>query len=331
MSADEMKRYYTEDYSGEYSASETIARDMARQRIAFLRKHIDLSGVRTALEIGCAQGEFLSELALLGIDAEGLEPSRAMAALGRQAYGVKITDGVYDDFPDRRAHYDLIAMFHVLEHVSDPLGTLVRIRGELRTGGHLLLEVPTMGDCQLAIVFKTIHPTTFVAETLSAMLVKAGFEIMAVSEKGYHIQALARPARESVKPALPDARAISARIDHYLAKRRRVIDRIVGTMERLTRRGEGAVYGAGLNTLDLDQVFPLARLKLNAIFDADPRKQGRKMLGLEIRSPEALGDWKGGYIIISSYAFQSEILHSLKYLEAKGVELVTLYEMNDHG
>lgn len=330
MSADEMKKLYSDDYSDEYSASETIGRDMARGRIAFLQQQLDLSQVETALEIGCARGEFLSELNLAGIPAEGVEPSQIMAGLGRNTYGVSITDGVYDDFPVRPGYYDLISMFHVLEHVSDPLATLQRIKKELKPDGRLFLEVPTIADCQLAIVFKTIHPTTFVAATLNAMLVKAGFDVLHTAENGYHLRIFAKPASRLTTPILPAADIIKARVQMYLTDRRRVIEAILDKMQSLIHKGTGAIYGAGLNTLDLDQVFPLKQLKLDAVFDSDIRKHGKTILGLPIQHPAALQDWNGEYVIISSYAFQTEIVRQLEFLKMRGVDLITLYDLNGH-
>jgi 2-polyprenyl-3-methyl-5-hydroxy-6-metoxy-1,4-benzoquinol methylase len=330
MSAEEMKKLYIDDYSSEYSASETIGRDMARSRIAFLQQQIDLVRVETALEIGCARGEFLSELNRAGIPAEGVEPSQAMAGLGRNTYGVKITGGVYDDFPVHPEYYDLISMFHVLEHVPNPLATLQRIKKELKPDGRLFLEVPTIADCQLSIVFKTIHPTTFVAATLNAMLVEAGFDVLHIAENGYHLRIFAKPASRLTAPIRPVADVIKARVHTYLTERRRVIEGILNKMQCLIHKGTGAIYGAGLNTLDLDQVFPLKQLKLDAIFDRDTRKHGNTILGLPIQDPATLQDWNGDYIIISSYAFQAEIMRQLEFLKARGIDLITLYELNDH-
>ncbi|PTN34150.1 class I SAM-dependent methyltransferase [Desulfonatronum sp. SC1] len=330
MSAEEMKKFYVDDYSGNYSASETIGRDMARGRIAFLQQQIDISKVETALEIGCAKGEFLSELNIAGVPAEGVEPSQAMAGLGSNTYGVKITGSVYDDFPLRPGYYDLMSMFHVLEHVSDPLSMLQRIKKELKPDGYLFLEVPTIAECQLAIVFKAIHPTTFVAETLTAMLVEAEFEVLHSAENGYHLRVLAKPASLPATPIYPAADVVKTRVYTYLAERRRVVEGILGKMQCLIHKGTGAIYGAGLNTLDLDLVFPLKQLKLDAVFDSDTRKHGNTILGLPIQDPAALQDWNGEYVIISSYAFQAEIVRQLEYLKARGVELITLYEWNGH-
>ncbi len=326
MSPAEMQDFYASEYSGEYSASETISRELARQRLEVLRKWMDLDRAAPVLEIGCAQGEFLSELSALGIEAQGVEPSRSMAAEGRDGYGVKILTGIYDDLPVRSQAYGLISLFHVLEHVADPLATLRRIRHEIRPDGHLFLEVPTLGDCQLALVFKTIHPTTFVRETLQAMLALAGFDPVIVEERGYHLRVLARPDSPKNQVRWPDALIVRERVNTYLAKRRGIIDKITEKLEKLVGRSGGGIYGAGLNTLDLDQIFPLSRLRLEAAFDADPRKQGREILGLKIHPPEEVGKWQGRYLIVSSYAFQEQICQQLDFLRERGVELVTLYD-----
>ena len=326
MNAEDMRAFYASQYSGEYSASETISRDLAQQRIAALKKQLDLDRAAPVLEIGCAQGEFLAEVSALGIEAQGVEPSQAMAAHGREHYGLDILTGVYDDHPEQPRGYGLICLFHVLEHVADPLATLRRIRREVRPDGYLFLEVPTLGDCQLALVFKTIHPTTFVRATLEAMLALAGFTPLLVEERGYHLRVLASPGNAQKHVSLPDAAAVRERVVSYLARRRRIIERMQDRLERLIGRPGGAIYGAGLNTLDLDQVFPLKQLQLDAAFDLDPRKQGQEILGLPIRSPDELKNWDGRYLIVSSYAFQEEICQQLHPLRKRGIDLVTLYE-----
>lgn len=326
MTAEEMSDFYASEYSDEYSASETISRDLAKERIEILKSKIDLSNAAPVLEVGCAQGEFLAEINSLGIMAQGVEPSRAMAAQGRDSYGLNITTGVYDDLHEQPQKYGLICMFHVLEHVANPLVTLKRIRREIKNNGHLFLEVPTLGDCQLALVFKKIHPTTFVRETLEAMLALAGFVPSLVEERGYHLRMLAKPTEPKDQVPLPNALTVRNQVLNYLTKRRDIIENIQVTLNILVGKPGGAIYGAGLNTLDLNQVFPLSQLQLEGAFDSDPRKQGRKILGLTIYPPDNLRTWHGQYLIISSYAFQEEICRQLHYLEAKGIELVTLYK-----
>lgn len=326
MTSAEMHDFYASEYSGEYSASEAISRELARQRLEVLKKNIDFGRAAPVLEVGCAQGEFLAEISALGIPSEGVEPSQTMAAHGRDKYRVNVLTGVYTDLPERLQYYGLICLFHVLEHLPDPLATLRRIRREVRPDGYLFLEVPTLGNCQLALIFKTIHPTTFVRETLEAMLTLAGFAPLLIEERGYHLRVLAKPSEPKAQVTFPDASIVRARVSQYLAKRLVIIGNILGKLEQLIGRPGGAIYGAGLNTLDLDLVFPLRQLQLEAAFDADQQKQGRDILGMTIRPPADLLHWQGNYLIISSYAFQEEICLQLRYLQERGVELITLYD-----
>ncbi|OOZ36444.1 class I SAM-dependent methyltransferase [Solemya velesiana gill symbiont] len=325
-SIDRMRDFYHSEYAGEYSASEVISRELALARINRLGKARALASLSPALEIGCANGEFIHELAGRDVEVSGVEPSRAMSEHARDHFGLEVVTGLYEDQPEKAAHYRLIAMFHVLEHVVDPTLTLQRIHRELRPGGLLFIEVPTLGDCQLSMVFKPIHPTVFVRETLEAMLAKNGFESLWIDEKGYHLQVIARPMEGQMPVTWPDPVSIRSRIKRYLATRQNVMDRIVSTLQALVGQKDGAIYGAGLNTLDLDNLFPLMQLDLEAVYDADPAKWGKQVLGLEICPPSELEAWHGSYLIISSYAFQEEILEQLAHLEKRGVRLVTLYE-----
>lgn len=325
MPAEEMAAFYRHAYANAYHDSETMQDQLAQSRIRFLSEHGGLANLSPALEIGCASGEFLNRLQQQGLTVCGVEPSVALSRRARQARKLEVATGFYENFPQQRQKYGLVCMFHVLEHVADPAAILARIRRELKSDGKLFVIVPTIGAAQLSTVFKTIHPTTFVVETLLAMLAQTGFTTEAVQENGYHLSVLAKPAKQAAAPTFPDASEIHQRVQAYVAKRRQVIGRISAILHSLRDKQNIAIYGAGHNTLDLHRHFDLSNLNVTAIFDADPKKQGRNLLGLSIQPPEALQNFDGSSVIISSYAYQEEVVARLHYLTERGIELVTLY------
>ena len=102
-----------------------------------------LPGRGRALEIGCAEGRTLEVLRDRGWRAVGVEPSRALAGEAR-ARGFKVLSSRVEELSLDAASIDLLVMFHVLEHLVDPVLVLGRLRALLRPAGALVLEVPAV-------------------------------------------------------------------------------------------------------------------------------------------------------------------------------------------
>lgn len=94
------------------------------------------------LEIGCGTGHNLAMLSKFGaVDATELDPTaRALAAkrLGRPVEPAALPD--LSAWPE--AHFDLVALLDVLEHVPDDRSALAAIATRLKPGGKLLVTVP---------------------------------------------------------------------------------------------------------------------------------------------------------------------------------------------
>lgn len=94
------------------------------------------------LEIGCGTGHNLPMLAQFGaVDAIELDPAaRAVAShrLGRDVGSARLPE--LAGIPE--AHYDLVALLDVLEHVQDDRAALRSIARRLKPGGALLITVP---------------------------------------------------------------------------------------------------------------------------------------------------------------------------------------------
>lgn len=325
-SQEQMKKFYENCYVDEYADSASTCFDLAKNRIEVLSHYVDLKKLSPALEIGCARGEFLAELSKCGVDVEGVEPSKGLSCYAVNNYDVKVTNGFYDELEEKIDYYGLISLFHVLEHFDKPVDILRRIRRELREDGYLYLEVPTLADCQLATVFKVMHPITFVVDTLSAMLQMTGFRPLFIEERGYHLRVLAVPMEECKDLLFSESHTVVEKVNAYLKGRREVKRKIHDKLEALRGISCGAIYGAGNNTVNLLREFPFEELDIIDVFDGDKAKKGREFAKWTVRSDEELFNWRGNYVIISSYAFQTEIYHKLQYLEQFGIKLIKLYE-----
>jgi SAM-dependent methyltransferase len=130
---------YEEIRGAHYLAELAHRRRDARVRLDYLGAW---AGGGRLLDIGAAGGAFVAEAAARGFDASGIEPVPSFARAARERLGVDVRDGTIEQTELGDARYDAITMWHVLEHVPDPIPSLRRIALALRPGGLLALEVP---------------------------------------------------------------------------------------------------------------------------------------------------------------------------------------------
>ncbi len=163
--------------AGHDDPEERERRAYARSRLRFLTGH--LPGRGTLLDVGAAGGAFVLEAGLAGFAASGLEPVPAFARHAREVVGVDVRDGRVDDVAPRSA--DVITLWHVLEHLPDPLGGLRQLAAGLRPGGHLVAEVPNLASSAAAMqgtrwthLDIETHVSHFTPATLRAALRAAG-------------------------------------------------------------------------------------------------------------------------------------------------------------
>lgn len=167
--------YLRPDYHEGVEAAAERMRSEARARARIVA---DL-GVRSLLEVGCGAGYFLEAAGELGIEAEGIDPSRTGSLA--EAQGLKIHRGWLEDFEPSRT-YDAAAMFEVLEHAPEPVQMLRRVRGMLRPGGKLALSTPSFSGLPARLLgsrFPMVNPPDhlelFSRDGLAQLLARGGF------------------------------------------------------------------------------------------------------------------------------------------------------------
>jgi SAM-dependent methyltransferase len=99
------------------------------------------SGGKT-LDVGCATGEMVLQLKHKGFNAVGVEPNPKAAEFARNKLGLTVWTGNLTDVPTQAGPFELITLWHVLEHVPDLKETLDRLREMLTDSGRLAIAVP---------------------------------------------------------------------------------------------------------------------------------------------------------------------------------------------
>ena len=183
-----LDRLYSSMPDNTAGASPDVLRGTQQGYIDFLAAQGALRG--TYLEIGPDIG-LATEAACStgGIDRFVLiEPNRAVHEQLQSATGnVPTTIAASLDALETPAEANNAVLVHVLDHLIDPLRYLTELRRHLAPGAHLLIVVHSHASLLRRVLgvrwppFCLQHPQLFSPETLEAMLVSAGFRVMASS------------------------------------------------------------------------------------------------------------------------------------------------------
>ena len=142
-----------------------------QRRFEYCRRIIE--GKRL-LDFGCGNGGFLLRARGVARSVMGLDQEPHFRA--RDIPLVRRLDETEETF-------DVITMFHVLEHLPDPRASLSQLSSRLAQSGEILIEVPNASDALLRLygcrAFKdftywSCHLFSFTAETLTRLVRQAG-------------------------------------------------------------------------------------------------------------------------------------------------------------
>ncbi|MGA1842657.1 MAG: class I SAM-dependent methyltransferase [bacterium] len=178
------ERYQADFYSSEGKRFKGWVENLSRlfrvRRAGLFHKRFGPRGV--LLDVGCGRGIMLNELKKRGWSASGTQVSKTAAEHIKKGYGIDCFIGELPLSPFLQNSFDIITMYHVLEHLADPFLYLNCCKKLLKPGGYLFVEVPN-ADSWSAKVTKDAwmgwdplhHLYHFTPSTLSLSIKKAGF------------------------------------------------------------------------------------------------------------------------------------------------------------
>jgi 2-polyprenyl-3-methyl-5-hydroxy-6-metoxy-1,4-benzoquinol methylase len=154
---EEIAGFYPTQYwwSSSKSGNGTLKKLEAVYRRLALRDHVqfilraseDRRGV-DLLDVGCGSGTLLGLLKARGIRPTGVDFSSEAARVAEQENGVRVVVGSLSQagFPD--ASFDIVTLFHVMEHVTNPRSVLSEVSRILKPDGAVVLQVPNIDSWQ---------------------------------------------------------------------------------------------------------------------------------------------------------------------------------------
>jgi 2-polyprenyl-3-methyl-5-hydroxy-6-metoxy-1,4-benzoquinol methylase len=170
--------HYDDNYYAEWMNSQKELRlRMWRKRLGNLEKYRQIGRI---LDVGCADGIFLK-----------LAKKNGWEILGIDIFCGDLFDAGYPDHS-----FDVVTLWHVLEHVIDPKRYFYEIHRILKPSGLLVVAVPNVNDWVMRVAYRIfklrplklfskndreIHLYHFSPRTITAYLDKAGFRRLKLS------------------------------------------------------------------------------------------------------------------------------------------------------
>ncbi len=185
------KYYQSEDYISHSNTQRGIinflyqkVRNITIKRKADLVKDVVSKDRGTILDIGCGTGEFLNKMNQLEWEVLGLEPEASAREFAKDNYNL-LVEPPERLFDISKGYFDVITMWHVLEHVHELHAVLDVIPNILKEKGKLIIAVPnyqsrdaSIYQNQWAAYDVPRHLYHFSPQSMEILLNKHGCELL---------------------------------------------------------------------------------------------------------------------------------------------------------
>jgi SAM-dependent methyltransferase len=189
--------YYSYDYEKNISTLAVKGKAwLDRRKFSSLRAL--LPGDATSyLDVGCSTGRFLKLAVETGIPAAGVAGIELDATLVQKltAEGLQVECARVEDSAILRSRFfDLITMFHVIEHVADPRAVIRALANSLSDGGVLAMETPNRRSLDARLFRNRYwggyhiprHWHVFTPDSIGQALEDAGLELLTIRYQTGH-------------------------------------------------------------------------------------------------------------------------------------------------
>ena len=126
-----------------------------RAKLRMVNRYTTLDGRSSVLDVGCGSGSFLQRLrrtsgaSVAGVDFVDLSARPEFE-------GVEFHHGLFYDQAVGHDRFDLVTMWHFLEHDYEPRRSLAHARAALKPGGTLIVEVPRLDSLSFRLFAQSL-------------------------------------------------------------------------------------------------------------------------------------------------------------------------------
>jgi 2-polyprenyl-3-methyl-5-hydroxy-6-metoxy-1,4-benzoquinol methylase len=283
---------YEEKFSRNNLPEKYLQKKLA-DRIDYL-KPLLFPNIRVA-EIGCAEG-FLGERikdSISSVQYWGVEPSLDSKLASKRIDRV-VSSSAQLLNQSGKDYFNVILVFHVLEHIKDIHLELQTWRKLLQDDGLIVVEVPNKsGNAIVANDRNPEHLHFFTPAALGVLMYNQGFDILSISCGHYESPAYNDCIRVTLKP-----------IAAASAKQQAFIDSIIGSTKR-----PFSVIGIGGDFRSY--LAPIAEdLPIISLVDNNSSMHGLEVCGMKVE-PYGKRSHHDSLMLVSSIKYEDEIIGML--------------------
>lgn len=184
------KNEYRDIYVGREEASDTFFQNQVKRGEGFfdlLSNNIDLGEVSNVFEVGCGAGGILYPFLKANKQASGCDFGEKYLEYGI-GKGIDLYQGEVNEEKTPKESQDLVILSHVMEHFTDPLGSMSSVIEHVKSGKYLLVEVPGVywipkGYFNPILYFQNAHVHNYYYYYLYVLFSTLGLEVIYGDER----------------------------------------------------------------------------------------------------------------------------------------------------
>jgi 2-polyprenyl-3-methyl-5-hydroxy-6-metoxy-1,4-benzoquinol methylase len=187
------RNHYDSSYYCDWERSQKKTRiKLWNKRLKDMMKYASIGKL---LDVGAGTGLFLSTAKEHGFEVYGTEISPDACKISKDTYGIELFDGELAEANFPGGTFDVVTIWHVLEHLPDPMKMMKEIRRILKPGGMLVIALPNLKNYLMQFLYpvvrrkkyylftpedRELHFFYFNERSLRKMLQLNGFNVLAV-------------------------------------------------------------------------------------------------------------------------------------------------------
>lgn len=185
----DLEKYYISDH---YISHNNTSKTLFEKTYQFIRKiaikgkfNLINSFIKNGkiLDIGCGTGDFLNKCKSEGWETKGIEPSNIARKKAIKNHSLSVEEN--PDLTKINGEFDIITMWHVLEHVTELNQTVIQLNRLLNKNGKVIIAVPNYKSYDSSFYKKywaaydlPIHLYHFSKESISKLFEKHEFSLV---------------------------------------------------------------------------------------------------------------------------------------------------------
>ncbi len=192
-----LAEYYKEGYFmgkdekfgyANYLAEEPMVRKNADHYLTNIRQ---LQPAGTLLDVGCAAGFFMDEAQKQGYDVWGIDTSEFITKLAPAHLQSRIQTTPLHKAQFGNKEFDVVIMFDLIEHLSDPIHDLTQLAKSVKKNGLVVIGTGDVGSWYAKLLgthnhfFAPPHHYFFFSrKTITELLKQSGYEVIKIQSMG---------------------------------------------------------------------------------------------------------------------------------------------------